>query len=262
MTVVDHVRISCCPSSPSATSTCTTSSSPAGLCMKVVVDRPRRPSTSTCSADATRAVSRALDEADPIGGAYTLEVTSPGLERQPAHAPPLRPGRGRDRQGQAHARRPGTPEAASAGSRARSPRPTTTASRCAPESGDERLAYDDIERAHTVFEWGPAPKPGKGRRPTPAPGRAPRRPPPTRRGTRGHERDRDDGCPAGARRREGHLRRHAHGRARRRPRVGLQAHARRARVRVGDDRPHQLRHPRLRAGDRRGRRARTAPSST
>src|SRR4029453_212407 len=32
-------------------------------------------------ADATRAVSRALDEADPITGRYTLEVTSPGLER-------------------------------------------------------------------------------------------------------------------------------------------------------------------------------------
>ena len=35
-------------------------------------------------------------------------------------------------------------------------------------SGDERLAYDDIDRARTVFEWGPAPKPGKGRHPTPA----------------------------------------------------------------------------------------------
>jgi hypothetical protein len=34
-------------------------------------------------------------------------------------------------------------------------------------SGDERLAYDDIDRAHTVFVWAPAPKPGKGPRPTP-----------------------------------------------------------------------------------------------
>ena len=37
---------------------------------------------------ATRLISRQLDEDDPIPGHYTLEVTSPGLERQlrtPAH---------------------------------------------------------------------------------------------------------------------------------------------------------------------------------
>ena len=32
-------------------------------------------------ADATRAVSAALDEADPFQGAYVLEVTSPGVDR-------------------------------------------------------------------------------------------------------------------------------------------------------------------------------------
>ncbi len=32
--------------------------------------------------------------------------------------------------------------------------------------GDElRLAYTDIEKARTVFEWGPAPKPGSGSKP-------------------------------------------------------------------------------------------------
>jgi ribosome maturation factor RimP len=32
------------------------------------------------------------------------------------------------------------------------------------QPGGERrhLAHDEIERARTVFEWGPAPKPGKG----------------------------------------------------------------------------------------------------
>ena len=36
----------------------------------------------------TRAISRALDEHDPIDGRFTLEVSSPGLERSlrtPAH---------------------------------------------------------------------------------------------------------------------------------------------------------------------------------
>src|SRR3954469_3289439 len=32
-------------------------------------------------AELTRAISRALDEHDPIPGKYTLEVSSPGLER-------------------------------------------------------------------------------------------------------------------------------------------------------------------------------------
>ncbi len=39
-------------------------------------------------AEANRAVSRALDELDPFPGRYTLEVSSPGLERRlrtPAH---------------------------------------------------------------------------------------------------------------------------------------------------------------------------------
>ena len=67
--------------------------------------------------------------------------------------------------------------------------------------------------------------------------------------------ERNDGGAAGACRREGHLGRHADGRTGRRARVGLQADAGRARVRLGHDRPHQLRHPGLRPGDRRGRRA-------
>ena len=35
------------------------------------------------------------------------------------------------------------------------------------DTGDERVAYGDIERARTVFDWGPAEKPGKGRRKAP-----------------------------------------------------------------------------------------------
>ena len=98
----------------------------------------------------------------------------------------------------------------------------------------------------TTTSTGPAPSSSGG--PLPSPARAGTRlrrrsgaltTTTTTRGTRSHERDRDDGRPAGAGRREGHLRRHAHGRARRRPRVGLQAHARRARVRLGDDRSHR-----------------------
>lgn len=112
-------------------------------------------------ADATRAVSRLLDEVDPISGKYTLEVTSPGLERNlrlPQHfaravgekvkvktVPEVESGR----------RFEGILESAD---------PSGIAVRTDGDEGDpvRRVAYDQIVRARTVFEWGPAPKPGGG----------------------------------------------------------------------------------------------------
>jgi ribosome maturation factor RimP len=105
----------------------------------------------------TRELSRALDHADPIPGRYTLEVSSPGLERtlrRPVHfekalgelvnvkTQPYVEGDRRLR-GQLLAADSDGIEIDVAGTR-------------------RRVAYDDIERATTVFEWGPAPKPGKG----------------------------------------------------------------------------------------------------
>jgi len=108
----------------------------------------------------TRAVSRSLDEHDPIASTYTLEVSSPGLERPlrtPAH---FTWAMGREVSvktvpGHAAGRRlSGTVVAAD-----------TTGVTLAPAgSTDEpvHIAYDDIEKARTVFAWGPTPKPGKG----------------------------------------------------------------------------------------------------
>lgn len=109
-------------------------------------------------ADATRVISRALDEADPIESKYTLEVSSPGVERTlrtPDHftravgelvSVKAIEGVEGDR------RVTGTLVGAS-------DEGITVRDR---ESGAERtLGYDEIERARTVFEWGPAPRPGK-----------------------------------------------------------------------------------------------------
>src|SRR5687768_15563481 len=52
----------------------------AGGKLNVVVDRPGGVDLEALS-EATRVVSRALDDHDPIPGHYTLEVSSPGLER-------------------------------------------------------------------------------------------------------------------------------------------------------------------------------------
>ncbi len=101
---------------------------------------------------ANRAVSSVLDEVDPIPGRYTLEVSSPGVERTlrtPAHfikaigetvtvkTRPQVPGDRRLR---------GTLTAADADG-------LTLAVEGA--DGGVRLSYSDIDKARTVFVWGP-----------------------------------------------------------------------------------------------------------
>ena len=143
-----------------------------GRDLRVVVDRPAGGLDLDVLADATRAVSRALDDADPIAGTYTLEVSSPGLERK------LRtPGHFVRAVGET-VRVKLTPAAGAARGGERRLEGELTAAdddgitlRTA-DGDDVRLAHDEIDRARTVFAWGPAPKPGKGRRPSAAGARA------------------------------------------------------------------------------------------
>jgi ribosome maturation factor RimP len=124
----------------------------AGGVLRVVVDREGGLDLDALS-DATRAVSRALDEFDPMSGRYTLEVTSPGLERKlrtPEHFAKAvgetvkiktTPGAESDR------RIEGVLAAADGDG---------IAVRIGEgDEGVRRLAYDDVVRAQTVFEWGP-----------------------------------------------------------------------------------------------------------
>ena len=74
----------------------TTSNSTAGFCGSWSM--PMAASISTQSRR-SRNPRRVLDEADPIPGRYTLEVSSPGLER-PLRPPALRAGGRRDREDQ------------------------------------------------------------------------------------------------------------------------------------------------------------------
>jgi len=106
--------------------------------------------------EATRAVSAALDEIDPVPGRYTLTVSSPGLERRlrtPAHfdravgeTVTLRTGAGTDQV----RRVSGTLQSAD----------ETGCTLVGPDlpGGSLRVAYEEIERARTVFAWGPQPK--------------------------------------------------------------------------------------------------------
>jgi ribosome maturation factor RimP len=111
---------------------------------------------------ATRTISAALDATDPVHGRYLLEVSSPGLERPLRTAEHFAGAIGeivtcKTRDAEGHATRlRGVLIAADAD--ADSITVTT-------DAGDHTVALDAVDAARTVFEWGPAPKPGKGSRP-------------------------------------------------------------------------------------------------
>jgi len=122
-----------------------------GGVLRVLVDREGGADIGSISKVA-RALSRALDEHDPIDGRYTLEVSTPGLERPlrtPSHFTramgtavkvKTKPGTDGDR------RLEGTITAAD----------DTTVTVLDGEGVAHTLRHEDIERARTVFVWGPA----------------------------------------------------------------------------------------------------------
>ncbi len=110
---------------------------------------------------ATRLMSRELDHEDPIASSYTLEVTSPGLERRlrtPAH---FRREVGKEvtvrlaghavTDGETR-RIDGTLVAAD----------DTTATIASPDGAERTIRIDGVDKARTVVDWSPKPKPGKG----------------------------------------------------------------------------------------------------
>ncbi len=113
----------------------------------------------------TRSVSRALDEHDPIVDQYSLEVSSPGLERT------LRTPRHFERavdqivsiktvpNAELDRRITGTLVAA----------PPTGPIELRLDTGEVcTIAYADIDKARTVFAWGPEPRPEKTKTKPPA----------------------------------------------------------------------------------------------
>ena len=138
----------------------------------VTVDRPGGVDLQALT-DANRVVSPVLDELDPIPGTYTLEVSSPGVERTlrtPDH----------------FAKAVG--ETVSVKTRPQVPGDRRLRGRLVASDGEgfelemddggagaRRLSYTDIDRARTVFVWGP--EPGRRGRSTPSDGTAKAAPP-------------------------------------------------------------------------------------
>jgi ribosome maturation factor RimP len=117
---------------------------------------------------ASRLVSRELDHHDPIPGRYTLEVTSPGVERA------LRTPEHFQREvGKVVAIRlsdVGHDDRRVTGTLVGADAAAATVRVEGPDGPGERvIPYAQIDRARTVFEWGPAPKnPGRNAAKRPA----------------------------------------------------------------------------------------------
>jgi ribosome maturation factor RimP len=119
-------------------------------------------------ASATRLISRALDESDPVPGKYTLEVSSPGLERTLRTPEHFAWAVGREVSVRTTGSAASDAERRVSGvlSAADDDGITVTPADAGTDGGAESrtIAYDQIDRARTVFAWGPQPKPGGSRR--------------------------------------------------------------------------------------------------
>lgn len=124
-----------------------------GGILRVLVDREGGADIGTIS-EVARALSRSLDEHDPIDGHYTLEVGTPGLER-PLRTPDH------------FARAVGTTVRAKTKPGVEGDRRVEGTIEHSDEQGvtvrdgsglARTLRYEDIERARTVFVWGPTAK--------------------------------------------------------------------------------------------------------
>jgi ribosome maturation factor RimP len=125
-----------------------------GGVLKVVIDQPDGLESGVL-VEVTKAISRMIDAEDPIPSRFTLEVTSPGVER-PLKTP-------------AHFKR------AVGETVAVKTNPDVEGERrfegdlvdaddhgitVATEGGDRTVRYGEIRSARTTFDWGPTPKQG------------------------------------------------------------------------------------------------------
>lgn len=120
--------------------------------VRLTVDRPGGVDLDTIS-DLTYRVSALLDDHDPFPGrSYALEVSSPGLERRVRTPTQFRKAVGDTVSVRTVAGTPGERRVQGL---------LVAADDEGIEVAGRHIAYAEIDRAHTVFEWGPPPKPGK-----------------------------------------------------------------------------------------------------
>jgi len=121
--------------------------------LRLTVDRDGGVDLETL-AEANRPVSDALDAADALSGPFTLELSSPGLER-----PLRRPADFRRFVGTTVSVKTHDPVAGARRHRGLLVDADDGGIALTVDDEDRRFSYDAIASARTVFEWGPAPKP-------------------------------------------------------------------------------------------------------
>lgn len=122
-----------------------------GGVLRIIVDKPGGVSLDEI-ADASKVASRLLDDHDVVSGRYTLEMSSPGLER------PLR-------RPEHFARAVGEAISVKLGPHVEGERRIQGVMTACGEHGiavesdgiARSVAFSDIAKARTVFAWGPAP---------------------------------------------------------------------------------------------------------
>jgi len=135
-----------------------------GTIVRVTVDGPvvgdtgRTPVGVDHIAALSRGLSRLLDAEDPVAGSYTLEVSSPGLERKlrrPAH---YDKSLGREIKVKTNA-----PVEEARQHRGILTAADATGFTVEVDGRPRTIAYENVASARTVFEWEKAPKPGTRR---------------------------------------------------------------------------------------------------
>ena len=126
--------------------------------LRVVVDRDGGVDLDTIAAVSEK-VSRRLDLEGFGSGRYTLEVSSPGLERH------LRDPRDfMKRVGEKVKVKANLPEEGGLALTGTIVEADDDAVTIRSDEAEKRVAYPFIRSARTVFEWGPRPKPGKAKK--------------------------------------------------------------------------------------------------
>jgi len=127
----------------------------AGRLVRVTVDAPGGVDVERI-ADLARGLSRILDEDDLTGGSYTLEVSSPGLER-----PLRRPSQFRKAVGREVVVKTKDDVSGSRNHRGILASVGDTDVLVAVDGVDRVIPFDHVSQARTVFRWEKASKPGK-----------------------------------------------------------------------------------------------------
>ncbi|MFQ5554884.1 MAG: ribosome maturation factor RimP [Acidimicrobiia bacterium] len=104
----------------------------------------------------SRGLSRALDADDPMAGAYTLEVTSPGLERSLRRPRHFEKSIGREAKVKTR-----VPVCDAKNHRGKIRASDERGFVLEVDGAERRIGYDDVAAARTVFVWEKKAKPGK-----------------------------------------------------------------------------------------------------